>query len=67
MATVVNNPPASTHSNGTGMMIGALFLLIVVAFLFYFGSRLFNSAQPQDVNVQVPEQVDVQVNPETGQ
>jgi hypothetical protein len=62
MATIVNNPPAESNngSNGMGFLIGVILLIAVVVLFFYYGlPALQNAGTPQ---VNVPEQVDVNVN-----
>jgi hypothetical protein len=69
MTTVVNNPatPATTDNSGvTGLIVG----LIVVAFLaflfFFYGLPAFRNATqkaPTNVDVEVPKDINVEVNP----
>lgn len=73
MATIVNNPPANNaqpSENNSGLnWVFALILLIVFMFLvFYFGlpalRRVTTSNVPQ---INVPDQIDVNVNTPDGQ
>lgn len=78
MATIVNNPATSDTSTNTGMIVGILlFALLLFALLFYGAnnwSRGFGGIAPSQssgqTNVneapQVPDKVDVNVNPGTG-
>jgi len=72
MATIINTPaaPAQDNSSATGLMVG-LVLFIAFAFLFfYYGlPALRNATQqaPSGVNVEIPKEVDVNVNQNPGQ
>lgn len=61
MATVVNNP--SNGSNSTmSFVLGLVLILVIGVFLVYFGLPLLRqSSAPQ---ISVPDQIDVNVNPQ---
>jgi hypothetical protein len=73
MATVINNPSngGSDGGNGMGMVIGGLILLAAIAlFIFYGLPMIRNTASPKGgngINVEVPKDVNVNVNPPGGQ
>lgn len=70
MTTVVNNPaPSSNESSGMGMIIGALVIVAILVLIFFYGMPFFrgtasqNSAPQNDsATIEIPEQVDVNVN-----
>lgn len=67
MATVVNNPGTTTDSsNSWGFVVGILLLIIFLFALLYYGLPALNNAASQPA-VSVPEQVDVNINSDTGQ
>ena len=67
MATIVNTPaaPAQDNSNATGMLVGLVFF-IAFAFLFFFyglpAMRNATQQAPSGVNVEIPKEVDINVN-----
>lgn len=67
MATIVNTTPAATNDSGSGsqFLIGAIVLLVVAFLFFYYGlPAMRNAAAPaqQGTSIQVPDQIDVNVN-----
>jgi hypothetical protein len=62
MATVINNPGQSESTGGgTGIVVGAIVLLVVVALFFMYGlPAMRNTNQGSTVNV--PDRVQVDVN-----
>ncbi|HSX24600.1 MAG TPA: hypothetical protein VLG69_01395 [Candidatus Andersenbacteria bacterium] len=68
MTTVVNNPGTSSGDNGgSGVIVGVVVLLVVLFLILFFATPLFRrsaapAAQPQSGGVQVPSQIDVNVN-----
>lgn len=71
MATVVNNPAPTEQNSGNSFLVGIILLIVFVFALFYFGIPMLNRAAPQQeapsAEIQVPEQVDVNVNSGEGQ
>jgi LPXTG-motif cell wall-anchored protein len=73
MATIVNTPAApqtSDSSGATGLMIGLVLLAIFAFLMFFYGlPALRNTTQqaPSNVNVDIPDKVDVNVNENPGQ
>lgn len=65
MATVVNNPGNTDSSSGMGFLVGVLLLILFVLGLLYFGLPRLNQAT-QAPSVNVPEEVDVNVNTPNG-
>ncbi len=66
MTTVVNTPgQASNDSSGMGMIIGVIVLIAVLFLIFFYGMPFFRGTTSQQNNsptLEVPEQVDVNVN-----
>jgi len=64
MATIVNNPGnAGESNNGSGFLMGVVLLIIVGLLFFYFGLPALRQATPQqDINVEVPQQAPSDVN-----
>lgn len=70
MTTVVNNPaPSSNEGSGMGMIIGIIVLVVVLFFVFFYGMPYFrgtasqnNAPQPDSAIIEVPDQIDVNVN-----
>ena len=64
MTTIVNTPP-SNESNGFGMIIGVMGIVLLIAFFFYWGLPAIRSmGTPQitvPVEVKMPDKVDVNV------
>lgn len=78
MATVVNNPPASSDSgSGMGMVVGVLVLIAVIILLVLFVMPMLRDGGGTDTTIQeapttndgggvtVPDEIDVNVNPGT--
>lgn len=64
MATVVNNPPSNESNTNWGMIIFAIVLLIIaILFIFYGLPMLRRASQTQAPNITVPDQIDVNINP----
>lgn len=70
MATIVNTPPASNSGDNSNsavqLVLGALLLIILAVFLFnYLPPLLSNMRGPEtNITVPVPDQVDVNINPQ---
>lgn len=66
MATIVNNPPADGDGRGSGFLVGIILVIIVVILLLVYGLPALNNAGTgggtQTPQVNVPEEVDVNVN-----
>ena len=64
MATIVNNPPAQDNSSGPMSMIIILVVLLVLGYLaFVYGLPALRQMQGgTNINVQIPDKVDVNVN-----
>lgn len=72
MTTIVNSPaaPASDSSGLSGMLMGLVLLLVITFLFFFYGLPALRSATqqaPNNVNIEVPKQVDVNVNENPGQ
>lgn len=72
MATIVNTPaaPAQDNSGATGLLVGlALFIFFAFLFFVYGIPALRNATQqaPDSVNVEIPKEVDVNINQNPGQ
>lgn len=70
MATVVNNPSGSTESgSGMGFLMGVILLIVVGFLIVYYGipalNRTGNNAPAPAV--QIPDQMDINVNTPQGQ
>lgn len=68
MATIINTPAQSTDdtSGGAfGFLMGIVLLLVIAAFLYYFGPALARSLNLGGTNVNIPDRVDVNVNTPT--
>lgn len=67
MATIVNTTPAAPSDSGSSaqFLIGAILLLVLAFLFFYYGlpalQRVTAPAQ-QGTNIQVPDQIDVNIN-----
>jgi hypothetical protein len=66
MATIINNPPPTSEerSNGTGFLIGIVLLIVFLILFFNYALPALRGAGSTNVNV--PEQVDVNVNAPAG-
>lgn len=64
MATIVNNPPPADDSSGPMSMIIILVVLLVLGYLgFVYGlPALRQMGSGTEVNLQIPDQIDVNVN-----
>ena len=84
MATIVNTPSSGNDNGGNGMgfLMGIILLILAIFLFLYYGLPAMRQAAPQqdinveapapaapsDVNVDVPDQIDVNVtNPQEGQ
>ena len=71
MATIINTPapaPANNDNNSsTGLILGILILVAFLAILFFYGLPALRSATQQSApQINVPDQIDVNVNPNGG-
>jgi hypothetical protein len=75
MATIVNTPAAAhehvaedSSSSATNLIIGVLVFLVLAFLLFYFGLPMIRSAAApaQAPQINVPDKVNVDVNPNVG-
>lgn len=66
MATVVNTPAQGESSSGMGFMMGMILLLVVLFLLFYYGLPAIRNAGSGGTSVNIPDKVDVNVNPGSG-
>lgn len=68
MVTVVNTPQKEDSGSMMGMIILLLVILAIGAAFFYYGLPMLNRAtQPQTPQINVPDQIDVNVNQQPGQ
>lgn len=69
MATIINTTPAQstedTSSSAFGFLMGIVLLLVIAAFLYYFGPSIASGLNLGGTNVQVPDRIDVNVNTPT--
>ncbi len=66
MTTIVNTPASSNESGGsTGMIVGLLVLVLVVFLFFYYGLPAIKSVQPGSPQINLPSEIDVNVNAPT--
>ncbi len=67
MTTVVNNPPPQNNNGGpAGMIIGVILVLVLTLLFFVYGLPMLRGTADSDrsgINVDVPENIDVNVNP----
>jgi hypothetical protein len=64
MVEVIHEREVSGN-NSMGFLIGIILLIAVLLMFFYYGSALFRQsapATPSGAGIQVPEQIDVNVN-----
>lgn len=65
MATVINNPPGeSSGGGGGGLVVGIVAAIVVILLLMFVVLPEFrdgNGTSTGDTNIEVPEQVDVNV------
>lgn len=65
MTTIVNNPPAKESGGGMGWIIG-LTVFLVVAYLFImYGLPALRNVQIGAPQINVPSQIDVNINQAT--
>ncbi len=63
MTTVVNTPAPAENTGGSGFFIGVLLLIGFVSILLYFGIPAIQRMGPVQVNVPMPNKIDVNVAP----
>lgn len=63
MATVINNPPgAQSSGTGSGIIIGVVLTIIILALLVAYGFRSGNGfSKNKGTNFRAPDKVDVNV------
>lgn len=68
MATVINNPPASSNTSGNGMgfLLGAIVLVVFFFLLLYYGLPALQKGMSGGVQVNVPKNVNVKVQQQGG-
>lgn len=65
MTTVVNNPSGESSGSGMGFMVGMIVLAVLAVLFFVYGlPALRQSASSGGVQIEVPDQIDVNVNPD---
>lgn len=65
MATIVNNPPAEQprDSGGSNSLLGVILIIIVIFLVFYYGLPYLQAGfSGGGTQINVPKQVDVNVN-----
>ena len=63
MTTVVNTPSSGDSSGGMGMFLTAVLVIgALLVFGYFFLPMLRQGTQPSAPSIQVPEQVDINVN-----
>lgn len=68
MVTVVNTPPKEDSGNAIGLLVILVIILAIGAALFYYGLPMLNrGTQPAAPQINVPEQIDVNVNQQPNQ
>lgn len=61
MTTIVNTPPQNQDSGGgTGMIVGAIILVVLVFIFFVYGLPVIRGATAPQINV--PSKVDVNIS-----
>lgn len=61
---VINSGAGESSSNGLGLLFGAIAFGLVIFFLIYFAAPILrNASAPSVPSINVPEQIDVNVNP----
>lgn len=61
---VINSGASESSSSGLGLLFGAIAFGLVIFFLFYFAAPMLrNASTPSVPSINVPEQIDVNVNP----
>jgi hypothetical protein len=64
MPTIINNPsqtPPEPSSTGMGFMFGLILLILFFFLFFYYGLPALRGSTTPTVNI--PEQIDVNINP----
>jgi hypothetical protein len=62
VSTIINQPPQEGNSgNGMGFLLGIIVLAVIIFLFFYYGLPAIRGTQ-----VNVPDQVDVNVNDPSG-
>lgn len=59
MATIVNNPGTTESSNGMGMILGVIVVLLIAFFFFVYGLPMMRQSVSPQINV--PGKIDVNV------
>ncbi len=64
MATIVNNPPQNEKDSGGGFFVGMILVVLFIILFIFYGLPLLQRGGQQSggTNIQVPEQIDVNVN-----
>jgi hypothetical protein len=66
MATVVNQPPNQPADSGMGFLVGIILILLVGVLLIYFALPALRQQPAAPTEIQVPDQINVDVNNDTG-
>jgi len=71
MTTIVNTPPSDSGGsggNGMGMVVAALLIVAVAALFFVYGlPYLRQAAAPAAPQINIPDKVDVNIQPPANQ
>lgn len=61
MATIINNPGNGDSGNGMGMIVGVIVILVIAFLFFVYGLPMLRQLSAPQINVNVPEKIDVNV------
>ncbi|KKT34346.1 MAG: hypothetical protein UX12_C0026G0004 [Candidatus Collierbacteria bacterium GW2011_GWC1_45_47] len=63
MTTIVNNPPPSDNSGGSlGLIVGIVILLVLLYLGYVYGLPALRGVQSEGIQINVPENINVDVN-----
>lgn len=60
--TTIINPGGGDGGNGVGMILGVVIALVVIFLFFVYGLPAIRGGNDGGTNINVPEQIDVNVN-----
>lgn len=65
MAVIVNTPATERSSDsGVGFLVGIVLLVLLAFALFYYGLPLMRNAGSGGTNINIPDRIDVNYNPQ---
>jgi len=64
--TTIINPGNNDGGNGVGAILAAVIVLVIIFLFFVYGLPALQSGKNEGTNINIPDKVDINVNPNSG-